>query len=111
MFFDPKLKKSRPLAMKILDPFYRLADYSKFTIGLWFREVVTNVLPPYSFAFGSKEGEIQIRKMKGANRRRLLMPWLNTPKRSRLISVSPSSPREFFDQLQVALTKWKRDKK
>jgi class 3 adenylate cyclase len=111
MYFDPKLKKARPLAMKILDPFYRLSGDAKFTVGLWFREVVTNILPPYSFAFGSKEGEIQIRKAKGANRRRLLMPWLNSAKSARVISISPSSPREFFDQLQVALTKWKRVKK
>lgn len=107
-FFDPKVKKSRPFAMKLLDPFHRLPDYSKFTLRLWFREVATNILPPYSFGFGSKEGEIQISRLKGANRRRLLMPWLNSPKKSRVISISPSNPKEFFEQLQLALAKWKR---
>ena len=111
MFFDPKLKKTRPLSRKILDPFCRLAGDSKFTFGVWFREVATDILPPYSFAFGSKEGEIQIRRKKGANRRRLLMPWLNSAKRARVVSISPSNPREFFDQLQVALTKWKKETK
>ena len=109
-FFDPKAKKARPLASKILDPFYRLPDSSKFTIGIWLKEVVTNVLPPFSFGFGSKEGEIQIRKFKGGNRRRLLMPWLNSPNRARLVSISPSNPKEFYEQLQVSLKKWQQEK-
>jgi class 3 adenylate cyclase len=111
MFFDPQMKKTRSLSDKILDPFFRLAGAQKFTVGLWFREVVTNVLPPYSFGFGSKEGEIQIGRWKGANRRRLLMPWLNSPRRARVISISPANPKEFYEQLQVAMAKWKRDHK
>jgi hypothetical protein len=107
-FFDPKAKKSRTLASKILDPFYRMPDYANFTIRGWFAEVVTNVLPPFSFGFGSREGEIQIRKFKGGNRRRLLMPWLNTPKKSRLVSISPSNPKEFYEQLDVSMKKWKQ---
>jgi serine/threonine protein kinase len=109
-FFNPKAKKARPLASKILDPFYRLPETAKFTIKIWFTEVVTNLLPPFSFGFGSKEGEIQIRKFKGGNRRRLLMPWLNTPKRSRLVSISPSNPKEFYEQLDVSMKKWKQAK-
>jgi class 3 adenylate cyclase/predicted Ser/Thr protein kinase len=110
-FFDPIAKKARPLASKILDPFYRMPTSSSFTIKSWIRDVLTNVLPPFSFGFGSRKGEIQIVKYKGGNRRRLIMPWLNSAAKCRLISISPSDPKEYYDQLQLSMKKWKQTRR
>jgi class 3 adenylate cyclase len=100
-------KKKRNWERKILDPLGRLPSTTPFSVKIWFTEVVTNILPPFSFGFGASEGEIQIRKKKGLNRRRLLVPWLNTMKWSRVLSISTSNPKEFYDQLVIALAKWK----
>jgi len=101
-------RSARPLINKILDPFYRIPHNTPFTIKVWFTEVILNMLPPYSFGFSSRHGEIQIHRRKGVNKTRILLPWLNTFKRSKIISLSPSDPKEFFEQLEVAYAKWKK---
>ena len=106
-FFDKTQKSKRALKYRLLDPFHRIADYSKFGIAMWFNEVFLGILPPFFFGFGSKKGEILIQRKKGWNKLRLLMPWLNTSKRSRTLSLTPSDPREYFQQLELAYTKWK----
>jgi hypothetical protein len=106
--FDRTQKKERALKYRLLDPFHRIADYSKFGFVMWLSEVVLGILPPFFFGFGSKRGEVLIRRKKGWNRLRLFFPWLNTSKRSRAISLTPSDPREYFQQLEVAYEKWKR---
>jgi class 3 adenylate cyclase len=100
-------KRGRNWKRKLLDPLHRVPSRTALTLKIWITEVATNILPPFSFGFGASEGEIQIRKKKGLNRRRLLMPWFNTMKWSRMLSISPSNPKEFFDQLEIALVKWK----
>lgn len=100
-------RKKRNWKRKILDPLHRVPSGTPLTLKLWIVEVITNILPPFSFGFGASEGEIQIRKKRGLNRRRLLMPWLNTMKWSRLLSISPSNPKEFYEQLEISLAKWK----
>jgi hypothetical protein len=107
-FFDREHKSGRALKHRVLDPFHRVADYSDFGIRVWFKEVLLGLLPPFSFGFGSKKGEIIIERKEGWNRLRLLMPWLNRPKKSRIFSLNPSDPSEYFQQLQVAYAKWKR---
>ena len=107
-FFDQIAKASRPLRYKFLDPFYRIGDYNKFSFRMWIKEVVLNVLPPYSFGFGSRIGEVHVYRKKGFNKIRLLAPWLNSPKKSKVISITPSDPKEFFEQLEVAYAKWKK---
>ena len=107
-FFDHEHKGRRALKQRVLDPFHRVADYSDFGIRVWFKDVLLGLLPPFSFGFGSKKGEIIIERKEGWNRLRLLMPWLNRQKKSRIFSLNPSDPSEYFQQLQVAYAKWKR---
>lgn len=73
-------KSKRALKYRLLDPFHRIADYSKFSTVMWLNDVVLGILPPFSFGFGSKKGEVLIRKKKGWNRLRLFMPWLTCPR-------------------------------
>ena len=107
-FFDHFQKSQRAFKYKLLDPFYRIADYSQLTVILWFNEVVLGILPPFFFGFGSKKGEIIIERKKGWKKLRLIMPWLNTMKKTRVFSLTPSDPNEYFQQLQVAYAKWER---
>ncbi len=106
-FFDPGVNKARPFKYKIIDPLSRIENYENMTFGKWIKEVF-NILPPYSFGFGSKQGEIHIRLKEGFRAMRVVIPWFNTPVRSKDMSLLPFAPKEFFDQLQVALEKWKR---
>ena len=106
--FDHVQKRERALKYRLLDPFHRIADYSKFSTIMWLKEVVLGILPPFSFGFGSKKGEVLVYRKKGWNRLRLFMPWLNTSKRSRALSLTPSDPKEYFQQLELAYAKWKR---
>ena len=107
-FYDYKLKSQRTVKQRVLDPFYRIADYSNFGLRIWFKDVVLGVLPPFSFGFGSKKGEIIVDRQKGWKNLRFLLPWLKTYRKSRSISLTPSDPSEYFQQLQVAYAKWKR---
>ncbi|MBI3112676.1 MAG: protein kinase [Ignavibacteriales bacterium] len=67
-------------------------------------------LPPYSFGFSSRRGEVRIERSTGWNRLRIVFPWFHSPSKSRFISLTPSDPREFFEQLEIAFAKWKRQK-
>jgi hypothetical protein len=107
-FFDYEQKSQRPLKYKLLDPFYRITDYSRFGVSMWFKEVALGILPPFFFSAGSKKGEIIVERKKGWERMRLLMPWLNTPKKSRAIILNPSDPKEYYQQFTVAYAKWKK---
>jgi len=103
-----RLKSLRPLRYKILDPFGRVSDYGSMSLKTWFREVALNILPPYSFGFGSAQGEILIRLTQGYRIMRMVIPWWNTPLRSRDLSISPFDAREFHAQFEVAFKKWSR---
>ncbi|HTO95194.1 MAG TPA: hypothetical protein VMM80_12460, partial [Bacteroidota bacterium] len=72
------------------------------------RDVALNILPPYSFGFGSAQGEILIRLIQGYRIMRMVIPWWNTPLRSRDLSISPFDAREFHAQFEVAFKKWSR---
>jgi class 3 adenylate cyclase len=101
----------RPFWQKLIDPFWRLTSYSDLTIGRWFKEVVLNLLPPYAFGFGSAEGEILTVLKEGKRFLRLLVPWWNTPIKSKDLSLVPFDVKEFYFQFDIALKKWKKSKK
>jgi class 3 adenylate cyclase len=105
-FFDHKDKSLRPLKYRILDPFHRIQDYSKFGFLQWINDVVLGMIPPFFFGFGSKKGEIIIERKMGWNKLRLFIPWLNTRKKSLSVSLTPSDPQEYYQQLLVAYAKW-----
>ena len=107
-FNSRRLRKSRSLLNKLLDPFGSTADYSKMTLKHLMKQ---RGMPPYSFGFGLKSGEIFITRKSGYEIKRLLFPWLNTPSKSKRISLSPSDPEEFFNQLEVAVKKWGGEEK
>ncbi len=68
-------------------------------------------ISPYSFGFGSKKGEIHIRKKTGASfvsKESQMRPWKVGYVHERDIAITPAEPKEFYDQLAVALEKWKR---
>jgi hypothetical protein len=106
-----RLKSLRPLRYKILDPFGRINDYNLMTFRVWLKEVALNILPPYSFGFGSAQGEILIRLIAGHRVMRMVVPWWNTPMKSADLSISPFDAREFYAQLDVAFKKWRRQEK
>ncbi len=106
-FHDPVQNAKRPLFQRMIDPLGRIADYRGLTFKKWFREVVLNVFPPYSFGFGSRQGEIHIILKEGHRGLRVLVPWYNSPVHSKDISLLPFAPREFFEQFQVALGQWR----
>jgi hypothetical protein len=103
--------RSRPVWQKLIDPFWRISSYADLTIGRWFKEVVSNILPPYAFGFGSVEGEIVIILKEGKRFLRLLFPWTNSPVKSRDLSLVPFDVKEFYYQVDIALRKWKKSKK
>jgi hypothetical protein len=65
-------------------------------------------LPPYSFGFSSSRGELRIERSSGWDRLRILLPWLHSPSKSQFISLTPSDPKEFYEQFEVAYSKWKK---
>jgi serine/threonine protein kinase len=109
-FYDTAAKAARPLLIKIIDPFFRVADFKNFTFGIWFTKVFLSPMPPYNFGFGARQGEIIIQKAKGFERLRVLLPFLNTPEKSRVVGLSPNEPGEFHEQLDLAIRKWKAGK-
>jgi hypothetical protein len=40
-----------------------------------------------------------------------VIPWWNTPIRSKDLSIAPNDAREFFAQLDVAFKKWQQQQK
>jgi hypothetical protein len=108
---DQKTSRMRPWRQKLIDPFHRIANYDTLTFRTWFKEVVLNILPPYSFGLGSRTGEIVARLFSGYTVRRIFFPWLNSPLGSRDLGLVPFDARDFFTQLEVAFTKWQRQKR
>ncbi|HEX7573638.1 MAG TPA: adenylate/guanylate cyclase domain-containing protein [Bacteroidota bacterium] len=106
-----RLKALRPLKYKILDPFGRISDYNTMSFKVWLHEIVLNILPPYSFGFGSTQGEILIHLVAGYRSMRMVIPWWNTPLKSADLSISPFDAREFYAQFDVAFKKWRRQQK
>lgn len=104
--WDATTNALRPLRTRLLDPFGRIDDTQALTLRTWLRDVLGNILPPYSFGVGSGKAEIHIRLNGGAANLRLLCPWYNTPMRSRLLSIHPSDTKEFYVQCEVAMMKW-----
>jgi class 3 adenylate cyclase len=108
-FRDPRRNAARPFLQKLIDPMGRITEYRALTFKRWLHEVIVNVFPPYSFGFGSRQGEIHIILKEGHRGLRVLVPWFNSPVKSKDISLLPFAPREFFDQFQVALGQWRRN--
>jgi hypothetical protein len=106
-----KAKSSRPFRYKLIDPFGRVLDYNALTFGLWVKDVLMNILPPYSFGYGSQQGEVLVTLKQGYRTMRLLFPWSNTAIRSRDLSLAPNDGREFYYQIDVAFRRWKSSKK
>ncbi len=104
-YIDRRTRGARRFWQKLIDPFGRVMNYSRLSIWRWFREVVLNVLPPYSFGFGSGKAEVQIRLREGYQVLRILFPWLNNAFKSRDISLLPGDTREFFYQMENAFRK------
>jgi class 3 adenylate cyclase len=108
---DVKARHARPLWQRVIDPFNRLMRYDTLSFGMWFKEVVLNLLPPYSFGFAAAKSEIQIRLISGYAALRFLFPWLNTAFKSRDLSLTPGDTREFYQQLEYAFKRWKKRKR
>jgi class 3 adenylate cyclase len=106
-----KAKKSRPFRYKLLDPFGRVLDYSAMTFGVWVKDVLMNILPPYSFGYGSQQGEVLVTLKEGFRTLRVIFPWSNTPVKSRDLSLAPNDGREFYYQIDAAFKRWKSQKK
>jgi class 3 adenylate cyclase len=65
---------------------------------------------PASFGFGSKKGEIHIRRKSGLSfysKDSALRPWRYNVLGQRDLSLTPSNPDEFYEQLVVAFEKWR----
>jgi len=107
-YFDPRINAGRTLWRKIIDPLSRVASNKKLSFKTWLRDVVFNILPPYSFGFGSHKGEIHVRLKEGHRLMRMVIPWFNSPRKSKDISLLPFAPREFFDQFRIAFQTWKK---
>jgi hypothetical protein len=105
---DRRTLRARSLRNKLIDPFGRIIDYSTLTFRSWLKEVLFNVLPPYSFGFGAGQAEVLIRLNAGYTVLRVFVPWWNNPVQSRDLSLLPGDAKEFFAQLEVAYAKWKR---
>ncbi len=105
---DRRSRQARPFKQRLIDPFGRIIDYGTLTFGSWLKEVLFNILPPYSFGFGAGKVEILVRLNAGYTVLRVFIPWWNNPVRSRDLSLLPGDAKEFFGQLEVAYAKWKR---
>jgi hypothetical protein len=107
-YLDSEIKRERPIIRKIVDPFCRVATNKTLGPVRWFKEVVLNFLPPYSFGIDSKAGEINIQRKNGARLSRMLFPWKNSPKKTKDLSLLPYDTWEFFEQFRIAFYSWKR---
>jgi hypothetical protein len=109
-YCDSQSRRARMFWQKLIDPFGRLMQYDRLRFRDWFREVVLNVLPPYSFGFGSGKAEVHLRLYAGYRGMRFLLPWWNTPYKSKDLNLVPNDAREFYQQLVFAFNKWKKKK-
>jgi membrane protein YdbS with pleckstrin-like domain len=72
--------------------------------------LIHETITPYVHGFGSKKGEIHIRKKEGVQygtKASILTPWKIGYERERDVSITANEPKEFHEQLLVALSKWK----
>jgi len=99
-------KTRRAWKYRFIDPLWRIYDYSGLNARSWLKGVVMNPLPPFSFGFGSRLGEIHLIKKSGHRGLRLILPWLNTYGKSKDVSLTPSDPHGFYEQLTTAYKKW-----
>jgi len=109
-YCDSQSRRARTFWQKLIDPFGRLMQHDRLRFRDWFREVVLNVLPPYSFGFGSGKAEVHLRLYAGYRGMRFLLPWWNTPFKSKDLNLVPNDAREFYQQLVFAFNKWKKKK-
>jgi hypothetical protein len=107
-YCDARTRSARPLWQKLIDPFGRVVSYDSLTFWSWLKEVVLNILPPYSFGFGGGKAEIHVRLYQGYQALRVFVPWWNSPLRSRDFSLLPGDTRAFYAQFETAFSKWKR---
>ena len=105
---SPAVLRARKFWQKLIDPLGRVTDYSDLTVRRWLTEVVFNILPPYSFGFGSAGGEVHVVLKQGFRFFRAVVPWWNSAVRSKDLSLVPLDPREFSVQVQVAMSRWKK---
>jgi len=104
--WDAKTNALRPWLYRLADPFGRLEETDRLTFRSWVREVLGNILPPYTFGVGSGSAAIHCRLNGGATIQRFFFPWYNTAMRSQTLSLHPSDTKEFYVQCEVALMKW-----
>ena len=104
--WDSKTNALRPWLYRLADPFGRLEETDTLTFRTWVRDVLGNILPPYTFGVGSGAASIHCRLNSGATIRRFFFPWFNTAMRSRTLSLHPYDTKEFYVQCEVALMKW-----
>ena len=104
--WDAKSNALRPWLYRLADPFGRLEETDRLTFRSWVREVLGNILPPYTFGVGSGSAAIHCRLNGGATIQRFFFPWYNTAMRSQTLSLHPSDTKEFYVQCEVALMKW-----
>ncbi len=104
--WDTKTNALRPWLYRLADPFGRLEETERLTVRTWVRDVLGNILPPYTFGVGSGSAAIHCRLNSGATISRFFFPWFNTAMRSRTLSLHPYDTKEFYVQCEVALMKW-----
>jgi class 3 adenylate cyclase len=104
--WDAKSNALRPWLYRLADPFGRLEETQVLTFRVWLKDVLGNILPPYSFGVGTGKAAVQCRLNSGATGKRFFLPWYNTAMRSRVMSLHPSDTKEFYVQCEVALMKW-----
>jgi class 3 adenylate cyclase len=64
---------------------------------------------PVSLGFAARNGSIHIRRVAGNRAPKFhFIPWKITPDECKDIEISPSQPREFFNQLRIALERWRQ---
>jgi class 3 adenylate cyclase len=107
LFRDLSSKRKRRWLHRILDPFGRIQDDSAITLWYLLKHWRLRV-PGYSFGFSSRSGEIQVIKRKGLASLQLIFPFLYNSRLCRIFVLSPSDPKEFFEQLETAYAKWRK---
>ena len=74
-------------------------------------KLIAHRLNPTSFGFGAQNGEIHVRKQTGLafiSIKTFIRPWKFRLSAQRDLSLTPTEPREFYDQLLTAYEKWRR---
>ena len=107
LFRDLLSKSKRRIHHRILDPFGRIQNYQGITIWHLLKNWRLRT-PGYSFGFSSRSGEIQVVRKKGLAPLQLILPFLYNVRLSRVFVLSPSDPKEFYEQLETAYAKWRR---